>query len=60
LASGFGDFAAEGFEGDVVGLGAAALVGVQGVDLGQLVVGQLEVEDVEVLGDAVGPWLTWG
>ena len=36
-----------------VGLGAAALAGVEGVDGGELVGGELEVEDVEVLRDAV-------
>ena len=36
-----------------VGLRAAALIGVQGVDRGELVGAQLEVEHVEVLRDAV-------
>src|SRR4051812_19769598 len=36
-----------------LGLGAAAPAGVQRVDRGELVAGQLEVEDVDVLGDAV-------
>ena len=51
--SGFRDLAAEALEGDGVRLGAAALAGVERVDGGQLVGGELEVEDVEVLGDAV-------
>src|SRR4051812_661246 len=51
--SGFGDRPAEALEGDGFGLRAAALVGIEGVDGGDLVAGEGEVEDVEVLGDAV-------
>jgi hypothetical protein len=40
---------------DVDGVGAAAHPGIQGVDRGKLVGGELEVEDVEVLGDAFRP-----
>ena len=35
----------EGFQGDVRGFGPAASTGVEGVDRGQLVCGELEVED---------------
>src|SRR5690348_17339729 len=52
--SGLGDLAPEGLEGDVLGLGTAAAAGVQTVDGRHLVGGELEVEDVEVLGDPVG------
>ena len=51
--SGFRDGAAEGLQGDGLRLGAAALAGVEAVDGGELVGGEVEVEDVEVLGDAV-------
>jgi hypothetical protein len=47
--SGFGDRSAEALERDDLRLRTAALVGVQAVDPGELVVGELEVEDVEVL-----------
>src|SRR5690349_14426 len=50
--SGLGDLAAEGLPGDRLRLGTAAEAGVEGVDRGELVGGQLEVEDVEVLRDA--------
>jgi hypothetical protein len=40
--SGFGNFAAEGRERDVSGLRAAAPAGVQAVDRGELLTGQLE------------------
>src|SRR6185312_8170529 len=52
--SGLRDVAAEGLERDGLGLGAAALAGVQAIDGDDLVGGQLEVEDVDVLGDALG------
>src|SRR4051794_13657948 len=51
--SGLGDVAAERLEGDVLRLWSTPLVGVEGVDGDELVVGQVEVEDVEVLRDAV-------
>ena len=51
--SGFGHGPAEVLQGDVGRLPAAALVGVEAVDGGQVVLGQFRVEDVEVLGDAV-------
>src|SRR5436190_22686191 len=54
MRSGLGDVAAEGLEGDVLGLRAAAATGVEAVDGGHLVGGELEVEDVEVLGDPCG------
>src|SRR3954453_7855163 len=53
-ASGFRDLPAEGLEGDCVGLGPAPTAGVQAVDRGHLVGGQLEVEHVDVLCDASG------
>src|SRR3954471_5809793 len=53
-ASGLGDVAAEGLAGDLRRLRAAADTGVEGVDGGQLVAGELEVEDVEVLRDPRG------
>src|ERR1700733_15102039 len=53
-ASGLRDLAAERLQGDRVGLGTAAATGVQAVDRGHLVGGQLEVEHVDVLGDAAG------
>jgi hypothetical protein len=49
-----GDGHAEVLEGDAVGLRSAADVGVERVDGGHLLGGELEVEDVEVLGDAGG------
>src|SRR6478609_9110232 len=52
--SGLRDVAAEGLERDVLGLGAAAPAGVEAGDGGELLGGELEVEDVEVLGDALG------
>src|SRR6185295_10240287 len=51
--SGLRDVAAERLERDLLGLRPAALAGLQPVDRGQLVGGELEVEDVEVLGDPV-------
>src|SRR4051812_718963 len=51
--SGLRDVAAERFERDGRGLGPAAAAGVQSVDGGYLVGGELEVEDVDVLGDAL-------
>jgi len=45
--------------GDRVGLGAAARTDVEGVDGGWLGVGEVEVGDVEALGDPVA-WLTEG
>src|SRR5437763_948914 len=53
IALGLRDRHAESLERDRVGLRAAAAAGVQRVDRGELVVGQLEVEDADVLGDAV-------
>src|SRR3954452_8180799 len=53
IALGLRDRPAEGLERDRVGLRAAAAAGVERVDGGELVAGQLEVEDVDVLGDAV-------
>ena len=52
--SGLRDVAAEGLERDVFGLGPATAAGVQSVDRGHLVGGELEVEDVDVLGDPLG------
>ena len=43
-----------------LGLRPAAPAGVQGVDRCHLLGGELEVEDVEVLGDALRAWSTWG
>jgi hypothetical protein len=54
---GFGDFAAEGLHGDRVGHGAAARTDVEGADGGWLGVGEVEVGNVETLGDPVA-WLT--
>jgi hypothetical protein len=45
------DLAAEGLKGDRVRLGAPAYARVEGVDGGQFVRGEVEAEDVEVLGD---------
>jgi hypothetical protein len=42
------------FEGDAVGVRSAAHSGVERVDGCDLLAGELEVEDVEVLGDAGG------
>src|SRR3954462_12632113 len=53
IALGLRDRPAEGLERDRVGLRTAAAAGVERVDGGELVAGQLEVEDVDVLGDAV-------
>src|SRR4051812_46050256 len=44
--SGLGDLAAEVLAGDLLGLRATADAGVQGVDRGELVAGEFEVEDV--------------
>src|SRR4051794_18724209 len=43
-----------GLEGNAVGVRSAAHSGVEGVDRGDLLRGELEVENVEVLGDAGG------
>src|SRR3954447_7676828 len=51
--SGLLDLTAEGLEGDVLGLRAATAAGVQPIDRGEFVGGQLEIEDVDVLGDAL-------
>jgi hypothetical protein len=51
IASVLGDGSAERLKGDRLGFGAAALTGVEGVDGGELVGGQVEVEHVEVLRD---------
>jgi len=53
VASGVGDRPAEPFQGEVGRLRAAAPAGVETIDRRQILVGQLEVEDVEVLRDAV-------
>ena len=50
---GLRDRHAVGLQGDVLRFGATALAGVQSVDRRQLVSVEFEVEDVEVLGDAV-------
>ena len=42
------------FEGDAVRLRTAAHTGVERVNRGDLVAGELEVEDVEILGDTIG------
>src|SRR5215217_7957715 len=47
-----GDLHAVRFEGDAVGVRSAAHSGVERVDRGHLLAGELEVENVEVLGDA--------
>ena len=60
LASGFGDLAAEGLEGDRVGLRAAAPAGVQPVECGHVLVGEFEVEYVDVFGDPGWVWSTSG
>src|SRR3954447_2159407 len=52
--SGLRDLASEGLERDGVGLRATAAAGIERVDRGHLVRGELEVEDVDVLGDAAG------
>jgi len=52
LRSGFVDHDVEQGVAGLVGVGAAAHAGVEGVDARQLVRGELEVEDVEVLRDA--------
>src|SRR5919206_895607 len=54
IGSGLRDVAPERLARDGVGLGAAALAGLQPVDGGHLVGVELEVEDVDVLGDALG------
>src|SRR6476469_9943517 len=51
-ASCLGDFPAVRLEGDGVWLRSAAQTGVERVDGGDLIAGELEVEDVEVLSDA--------
>ena len=54
ISAGLRNRHAIGLQGDGLGLGATALAGFQGVDRRQLVGIELEVEDVEVLGDTVG------
>src|SRR3954449_515604 len=54
MRSGLRDGTTEGFHRDLLGLGAAAKVGVEGIDARELVAAQLEVEHVEVLGDTCG------
>src|SRR5437660_12010702 len=49
-----GDVAAEGFRGHGLWFRAAAYSRVQSVERFQLVLGELEVEDVEVGGDSFG------
>jgi hypothetical protein len=46
-----GNGAAEGLQGDHLGFRATALAGVEGVDRGELVGGEVEVEDVDILRD---------
>src|SRR3954471_18951399 len=53
IVLGLRDRHAERFQRHRLGLGAAAAAGVQRVDRGELVAGQLEVEDVDVLGYAM-------
>src|SRR6201996_9698410 len=53
IGSGLRDLAAEALQGDGFWFGSAALAGVEPVDGGDFLRGQLEVEDVEVLGEAV-------
>ncbi len=50
----FGNDPAERLESDVLRFGAAPNSGVEAVDGGELLKGEFEVEDVEVLGDAFG------
>jgi hypothetical protein len=52
--SGLGDVPAECFEGHAVRFRSAAHSGVERVDRGELLGGELEFDDVEVLGDAGG------
>src|SRR5919107_2076541 len=54
VVSRLGDLHAVRFEGDAVGVRSAAHSGVERVDRGYLLAGELEVEDVEILGDAGG------
>jgi hypothetical protein len=54
VPSGLGNVSAEILPGDPGRLRAAADPGVEGVDGGELVEGELEVEDVEVLLDPRG------
>src|SRR5215207_1466837 len=49
-----GNLFAEALEGDAVGVGPAADSRVERIDGDDLLAGELEVEDVEVLGDAAG------
>ena len=48
------DFTTEGLQRDGIGLGSAAHTGVESIDGREIVGGELEVEDVDVLGDAGG------
>jgi hypothetical protein len=52
-ASGCGDGPAEVVQADVGRFRTAALIGVVIVDGCQFVIGQFEIEDLEVIGDAV-------
>ena len=54
VGSGFGDVTAEGLERDGLGLWPAATASVKCIDRGHLVGSELEVEDVDVLGDPRG------
>jgi hypothetical protein len=54
VVSRLGDLHAIVFEGDAVGVRSAAHSGVERIDRGDLLAVELEVEDVEVLGDAGG------
>src|SRR5215204_4480642 len=54
VVSRLGDLHAVRFEGDAVGVRSAAHSGAERVDRGYLLAGELEVEDVEILGDAGG------
>src|ERR1700712_5419110 len=51
--SGFGDISAEISQGNGCGLGSAPLAGVQAVDGCQLFAAELEIENIEVLCDAL-------
>src|SRR5215213_9375810 len=53
MRSGLRDGHAEGLQRDRLGLRPATAAGVEAVDRGHLVGRQLEVEDVDVLGDPV-------
>src|SRR6478752_2458462 len=50
----FGDYPAERFQGDHARLRTAPNTGVQRIDVGDLLSGEFEVEDVKVLGETGG------